>query len=66
MSNEKKTYVKVRMSDAGETHCIVTYHDAIEALRFHILEDEFNTEICFTPIEMTEKEFNNLPDFKGF
>lgn len=67
MMEELQTYVKVWMPDVGpETYYVDTLQGALETLRYTIEENDESEGICFAPVQMTEKEFNELPEFTGF
>lgn len=59
------TYIK--MTDGGNS-CTITLDEAISELIciYESAEDGNHSEFTFSTVEMTQEEFDNLPEFTGF
>ena len=61
---EKKRMVKIVRD---RMYCIYpTLENALEEVRSHYAEGEAGDEFIWTNIEMSEEEFNALPEFTGW
>ena len=63
MSDDKKRYFRV--SRNGD-HCTMPLEMALEELRESFKGDEPGDGVTFQVVEMTDTEFNALPEFQGW